>query len=83
MLGMWLFLAQEILFFGRRPGGLHGLPHVGYLRRRWVRASSEIAILPGAINTAVLIFSSLTMAMAVHGAQTGERGKVLVSSSSR
>src|SRR5919205_588535 len=39
-------------------------------------ASHEIAILPGAINTAVLITSSLTMALAVHAAQVGERNKI-------
>ena len=50
--------------------------------RRWypdafALASSHIAIMPGAINTAVLIFSSLTMALAVHAAQTNERRKIL------
>ena len=76
LLGMWLFLAQEILFFG-------GALAVYMVYRQWypdafAYASSEIAILPGAINTAVLIFSSLTMALAVRAAQTGERNKVLV-----
>ncbi|MFN7981215.1 MAG: cytochrome c oxidase subunit 3 family protein [Vicinamibacterales bacterium] len=76
MLGMWLFLAQEILFFG---GALAAyMVYRMWYPEAFAYASSEIAILPGAINTAVLIFSSLTMAMAVHGAQTGERGKVLV-----
>ena len=75
LLGMWIFLATEILFFG---GAL--MAYMVY--RRWypdafALASSHIAILPGAINTAVLIFSSLTMALAVHAAQTGERTKIL------
>ena len=74
-LGMWVFLITEILFFG-------GALTAYMVYRTWypdafAYASSEIAILPGAINTAVLILSSLTMALAVHGAQTGERGKVM------
>ena len=36
-------------------------------------ASHELDILLGGINTAVLITSSLTMALAVHAAQTGHR----------
>jgi cytochrome c oxidase subunit 3 len=75
MLGMWIFLATEILFFG-------GALMAYMIYRRWypdafALASSHIDILPGAINTAVLIISSLTMALAVHAAQTGERGKIL------
>ena len=76
ILGMWIFLVTEILFFG---GAL--MAYMVY--RRWYPdafavASSEIAILPGAINTAVLILSSLTMALAVHAAQTGERARIML-----
>jgi cytochrome c oxidase subunit III len=75
LLGMWIFLGTEILFFG-------GALMAYMIYRMWYPdafaiASSEIAILPGAINTAVLILSSLTMALAVHAAQTGERGKIM------
>ena len=35
-------------------------------------ASHELDVVLGAINTAVLIASSLTMALAVHAAQTGD-----------
>ena len=73
--GMWTFLVTEILFFG-------GVLMAYTVYRVWYPeafaiASSEIAILPGAINTAVLILSSLTMALAVHAAQTGERSKIM------
>jgi cytochrome c oxidase subunit 3 len=75
VLGMWTFLVTEILFFG-------GVLMAYMVYRVWYPeafavASSEIAILPGAINTAVLILSSLTMALAVHAAQTGERSKIM------
>jgi cytochrome c oxidase subunit 3 len=70
-LGMWLFLATEVLFFGV-------LFCVYSVYRAWypdafAAASHELLIWPGTINTAVLITSSLTMALAVHAAQTGER----------
>lgn len=75
LLGMWLFLVTEILFFG---GALTAyLIYRSWYPDAFAMASSEIAILPGAINTAVLILSSLTMALAVHAAQTNERGKVM------
>jgi cytochrome c oxidase subunit III len=70
-LGMWLFLATEIMFFG----GLF----LGYAVYRWayhdvfVAGSGEMDVLIGTINTGVLLCSSLTMALAVHAAQTGNR----------
>ena len=74
-LGMWTFLVTEILFFG-------GLFTVYMVYRYWypaafAAASHELVIWAGATNTAVLITSSLTMALAVHAAQTGNR-KLLV-----
>jgi cytochrome c oxidase subunit 3 len=70
-LGMWLFLATEILFFG----GLFA----GYTQyRSWYPAefaygSHHLDVWLGAINTAVLLTSSLTMALAVLAAQTNDR----------
>ncbi len=75
LLGMWAFIAQEILFFG----GLF----TTYLVYRWnypsafVEGSHHLDINLGAFNTAVLIASSLTMAMAVHSAQTSKRGSLV------
>ena len=70
-LGMWLFLAQEVMFFG-------GLFCAYLVYRHWYygdfsAASETIAILPGAINTAVLICSSLTVVLAVRAAQLNKR----------
>ena len=68
-LGMWLFLVTEVMFFG-------GLL-MAYLLYRvwypvgWAEGSNELDILLGGINTAVLIASSLTMALGVRAAQTG------------
>jgi len=74
-LGMWVFLVTEILFFG----GLFA----GYAIYRWLylpgfeAGSHLLDVKLGATNTAVLLGSSLTMALAVHAAQTGKR-KALV-----
>ena len=75
ILGMWVFLVTEILFFG---GALMAyMVYRSWYPDAFALASSHIAIMPGAINTAVLILSSLTMALAVHAAQTGERTKIM------
>lgn len=69
--GMWVFLIQEIMFFG----GLF----VAYLVYRnlyfdaFGAASSTLSIELGAFNTVVLIGSSLTMALGVNAAQMGRR----------
>jgi cytochrome c oxidase subunit 3 len=67
--GMWVFLVTEVLFFG-------GLFMAYILYRIWypdmfVAASHHLNIPLGAVNTAVLIGSSLTMAYAVNAAQRG------------
>ena len=75
-LGMWLFLATEVLFFG----GLF----VAYavLRSRFPEvfsyASHYLNTLMGGVNTCVLILSSLTMAMAVRFAQTNKKNAMLI-----
>lgn len=69
-MGMWVFLVTEILFFG----GLF-LAYIAY--RAWypelyVMASEELNTFWGAVNTAVLIGSSLTVAMAIRSAQLNQ-----------
>ena len=73
---MWVFIVTEIMFFG----GLFGayLIYRNLYNPAFVIASSSIAISWGAINTAVLICSSLTMAMAVHSAALGARKLLLL-----
>ncbi len=68
-LGMWAFLAQEVMFFG----GLF----TAYLVYRYLHpsafaeGSAHLPIRLGTANTGVLIGSSLTMALAVRAAQLG------------
>jgi len=74
-LGMWMFLATEVLFFG---GLLTGYTVYRYqYASEFTLASEHLKESLGAINTAVLICSSLTMALAVHAAQTGKRAALL------
>ena len=75
-LGMWVFLATEVMFFG----GMF----LGYTVYRstypnaFAGASNHLDILLGTINTAVLIFSSFTMALAVRSAQLGTRKPTII-----
>jgi cytochrome c oxidase subunit III len=67
-LGMWLFLATEVLFFGGLFAGY--LQYRNWYPRAFAAGSHELDVTLGAINTAILLVSSLTMALAVHAAQT-------------
>jgi cytochrome c oxidase subunit 3 len=74
-LGMWAFLITEVLFFG----GLftaYIVFRTGY-PAAFAHASHELDVMLGAVNTAVLLTSSLTMAFAVHAAQEGKKRKTL------
>ncbi|HXF61598.1 MAG TPA: cytochrome c oxidase subunit 3 family protein [Caldilineaceae bacterium] len=76
VLGMWGFLATEVLFFG----GLFTAYMV--LRSAYPatfrEASSHLDVWRGAINTAVLLTSSLTVALAVHSAEHRARRRLLL-----
>lgn len=75
-IGMWMFLVQEIMFFG----GLFTVYLV--FRSKYPMAfaagSNHLDVVWGTINTLVLIVSSLTMALAVHYAQLGKRNLQVV-----
>jgi cytochrome c oxidase subunit 3 len=74
-LGMWLFLATELMLFG----GLF----TAYTVYRTVypagfaEGSRHLDLVYGGTNTAVLIVSSLTMALAVRAATIGQRQAVV------
>jgi cytochrome c oxidase subunit 3 len=71
LLGMWAFLATELLFFGPL--------FFGYVHARisaadaFASASHHMHIVLGTLNTAILMTSSLTMALAVRAAREGDR----------
>ncbi len=74
-LGMWVFLVTEVLFFGALF--LTYAIYRAWYAEAFAAASRELLIVAGATNTAVLITSSLTMALAVHAAQTGDRRRLM------
>ena len=72
-LGVWVFLVTEVMFFGAL--------FAAYVVYRWLHpaafmmASRKLDIVLGALNTGVLLTSSLTMALAVRFAQI-DRGRI-------
>src|SRR5437762_3897662 len=69
-LGMWTFLATEVLFFG----GLF-LTYIVYRHaypQAFAQASKHTIVLYGSINTAVLMTSIFSMALAVLAAQISD-----------
>ena len=71
LLGMWIFLATEIMFFGGIFAGYavyrFSFPEVFHA------ASHHLDVLFGATDTAVLLCSSLTMALSVRAMRLGQR----------
>lgn len=74
-LGIWMFLATEVLFFG----GLFGAYTVYrfYYPTEFEFASSKLNRTIATINTVLLITSSLTITLGIRAAKLGER-KALV-----
>jgi cytochrome c oxidase subunit 3 len=71
-LGMWVFLATELMFFGPL--------FLGYAYGRWAyhagfaEASRHTDIVIGTVNTAVLLTSSLFVALGVRSIRLRQRG---------
>jgi len=74
-LGMWIFLAQEIMFFGGLFAGY--AVYRSQMPAAFEAASNHLDITLGGFNTVVLIGSSLTMAMAVRAAQMGSNAAIV------
>jgi|SRR5579872_5682717 len=74
-LGLWTFLATEILFFGGLFMGYivyrHEYPHA------FAVASRHTNVLYGTVNTAILLTSSLWMALAVNSAEEGKNKRLV------
>ena len=75
-LGLWLFLAQELLFFGALfcayaiYRGTH--PEI------FAEGHKFLDVKMGTINTCVLLFSSLTAAWTVRAAQRGDQKRLML-----
>jgi cytochrome c oxidase subunit 3 len=74
-LGMWVFLATEVMFFGGMI--------LAYTVYRWLYPSAfawgsqQMNVVIGGVNTGVLLGSSFTVVVAVHAARTGQRRLLL------
>jgi cytochrome c oxidase subunit III len=73
--GMWVFIAQEVLFFGGLFTAYAVYRHAYPLA--FAAGSHHLSWKIGFANTLVLIGSSLTMAMAVHSAAMGKRLRIV------
>jgi cytochrome c oxidase subunit 3 len=75
-LGMWVFLATEVMFFGAL---FLGVGVYRYLYQEPIeRASERLNWIIGGINTVVLLVSSLMMALAVHYTKLGKQRKIVL-----
>jgi len=69
-LGMWAFLVTEVLFFGGMFAGY--MVYRYWYFPEWDAASRTLGLGLGTFNTAVLLTSSLTMALAVDAGHRGD-----------
>ena len=74
-IGMWAFLVTEVMFFG----GLFLLYLVSRLQYpdAFAEASNHLDMTLAGVNTVILLCSSLSVALAVHAAQTDKRNALV------
>ena len=75
-LGMWIFLASEVMLFAGFIGSFINLRAANLVSMNESAALLNQSL--GALNTFILITSSFSMAMAVGAMHRGERGKAKV-----
>jgi cytochrome c oxidase subunit 3 len=75
-IGMWLFLATEVLLFGGLFVGF-GMMQARF-PEQFKEAHEHLQRPLGALNTVVLLFSSWTMVMGVLSARTNQRKKLVI-----
>ena len=79
--GMWLFLGSEIFFFSALIGGSLALrAQAGWFYPDWPEPGAILNVQLTAVNTLILVTSSLTMVEALRGFETGNvnRGRALL-----
>jgi cytochrome c oxidase subunit III len=74
-LGMWVFLATEVMFFGALFAGLGAYIYVYH--EAFEKASEKLNWIIGGLNTVVLLISSLFMVLAVHYCKVGNQKNVV------
>src|SRR5689334_3422858 len=73
-LGMWWFLASEVVTFG---GVVTSYLLLRLAHPEWMKQSAETLLPIGAINTVVLLTSSLTMVLAHAAAHHKDRSRTI------
>src|SRR4051812_19034237 len=74
-LGMWVFLATEVLFFGAMIMSYTVYRHM--YPEAFAAAGPHMEKTLGTVNTGILLTSSLAAALAVHYARTAAKGKLI------
>ncbi len=76
-LGMWIFLATEVMFIGAIFVAYftYRLQHEYFQAFRW--SSENLIMWVGFVNTLVLLSSSLTVVLAIRAAQLGNKKSIL------
>jgi cytochrome c oxidase subunit 3 len=75
-LGMWLFLATEVMFIGAIFVGFFAYRLNPNYFRAFKSGSENLITWIGAVNTAVLLTSSLTVVLAIRAAQLGKQRQI-------
>lgn len=70
-LGMWLFLATEVLIFAALIASYSVYRYT--FPTAWMEGSHHLNVWLGTLNTGILLCSSLSVAFAVHAAQHGQQ----------
>ncbi len=71
--GMWVFLATEVMFFGGLFAGYAA--YRMYYTQGFLEGSRDMTLLIGSVNTAVLFTSCLTMSLAVKSISQGKQAR--------
>ena len=74
--GMWIFLSTEVLFFGAVFFAY--ILYRGMYYDAFAEASRKLSLTMGSVNTAVLLCSSLFMALAVYAAQRRQPNQLVI-----
>jgi cytochrome c oxidase subunit 3 len=75
LIGMWTFLATEVLFFGALFCAL--MLYRSLYTKAFIEASNHLYHGIGGINTAVLLISSYTVVLSVHAAKRGHNKQLI------
>jgi cytochrome c oxidase subunit III len=76
-LGMWVFLATEVMFIGAIFIGFFSYRiDINYFNA-FKKGSANLVTWIGAVNTAVLLTSSLTVVLAIQACKTGKKNQIV------